>query len=160
MVKVLEEMTEEIAEHRNVTHEHSWIQNLTSHKKQITSRCLKSFSMSFRESHSPYDCALDFLLSYILSGTFNLFSLGNMKNMPYLFWRRRIICLKKDLSETPLVLLMNLRHLSLNKGFHEKKKPEMCSCFSYQYWSSLPFFLYYFFTIMTWPNPFIFSHKF
>lgn len=119
MAKVQKERNEEKAEHRNIIHEHSWIQNLipsntlpTPCSHQADNYSLpQSFSLSFREIHTTYDCALNFLLSYILSVIFNLFffSFGNMKNIPYLFWRRRIMCLRTDLPEIPVFLLMNLR---------------------------------------------------
>lgn len=91
--------------------------------------------MSLREIHTPYDCALNFLLSYILSVIFNLFvflwqheeydvSVPEKENYLFEDWLARNTCIFVNEPQ---------RLFPLNKEFCEKKITEMCSCFSYQY---------------------------
>jgi len=102
----------------------------------------QSFSMSFREIHTTCDWALNFLLFYILSVIFNLFfflwqheeyALSVLKKENYLCedWLARNTCIFVNEPQ---------RLLPLKKEFWEKKITETYSCFSYQYWSSSPFF--------------------
>lgn len=98
------------------------------HKKQVTFHCLRISSGHLERFTPPYDCALNFLLAHIIPVIFYLFfsSFSNMKNILYLFGRKTI-CLRTDLLEISVFLLMNLREFPLNKEFCEEKGTEMCS---------------------------------
>lgn len=118
----------------------------TSLKKKKADSLPQSSSKSFREIHTTYDCALNFLLSYMPSVIFNL-------SFPLAIWRICCSCseekyLSEDwLARNTCIFVNEFQRHSTKQGILGAKRTEMCSCFPYQHWSSLPFSFIFFLSL-------------